>query len=203
MTSRIDRRSKPGAQAALLAALQSLLADGASFSSITVEDLTTRAGKSRSSFYAHFPDMATLLRAGASTPYTELNRAAQTWWSLGSRSRQADLEAALSGIVDTYRDNALVIGALYDAATVDTTTRRLIEAAVDEWISMCTAHFELGRREHWVRNDLHARETATIVVWMLERGLDQLLTDCTSRRRRSLIAGLADWIWHAVYHGGS
>src|SRR5882724_12410734 len=97
--SRAERRDL--IKARLLAAVESLLAEGESFTELSVERLVSLAGVSRSTFYVYFEDKGELIRAWLTEIISELDVAAQEWWSLGTGGEPnstvswKDLRAAL------------------------------------------------------------------------------------------------------------
>lgn len=64
----------------LLDATERLMADGASFTELSVDRLATEAGISRASFYVYFEDKGDLLRRLASQVFEDLADAAERWW---------------------------------------------------------------------------------------------------------------------------
>ena len=66
----------------LLDATERLMADGASFTELSVDRLATEAGISRASFYIYFEDKGHLLRRLAGQVFDDLADAAERWWSV-------------------------------------------------------------------------------------------------------------------------
>src|SRR3954463_4716018 len=87
----------------LLDATERLMAQGASFTELSVDRLATEAGMSRASFYIYFEDKGHLLRQLAGQVFAELADAGERWWSVAQRHQRGDVFAALSAIVASYR----------------------------------------------------------------------------------------------------
>src|SRR5271163_1010147 len=85
----------------LLDATERLMSEGASFTEISVDRLSTEAGISRASFYIYFEDKGHLLRRLAGQVFGDLATGAERWWSVAWRHNPADVRAAMAGIIET------------------------------------------------------------------------------------------------------
>src|SRR5436190_15346342 len=119
--ARAARREELGRR--LLVAVETLLADGESFTEVSVERLVTEAQISRSTFYVYFEDKGDLLQALTADVMTEVIDAARAWWELPPGADRGDVEAAMRGIVATYRGHMTLMVAVVDAATYDARVR--------------------------------------------------------------------------------
>src|ERR1700752_1895629 len=79
----------------LLDATERLMRDGASFTELSVDRLSTAAGISRASFYIYFEDKGHLLRRMAGQVFADLADAAERWWSGAWRNATADVRPAM------------------------------------------------------------------------------------------------------------
>src|SRR5215213_596988 len=70
------------ARGRLLAAVERLIANGDSFTEISVERMVAEAGMARSTYYVYFADNGDLLRAWFAEITDELREAAASWWQL-------------------------------------------------------------------------------------------------------------------------
>src|SRR3954449_6809724 len=98
---RASRRDE--VRARLLAVVERLLAEGESFTEISVERMVAEAGMARSTFYVYFTDKGDLLRAWFARITDELRAAATGWWELHPPLGFHDVRAALATIVAAYR----------------------------------------------------------------------------------------------------
>ena len=87
--NRQERREQIERQ--LLDATERLMADGASFTELSVDRLATEAGISRASFYIYFEDKGHLLRRLAGQVFDDLADAAERWWGVARRRDPADV----------------------------------------------------------------------------------------------------------------
>src|SRR4051812_14316317 len=123
-SSRSQRRDE--ARRRLLGVVETLLADGESFTEISVERLVSEAGMSRSTFYVYFEDKGDLLRAWFEEVTSEISDAAADWWALDAGAGKSDLRAALDKVVKTYKPHTALMAATYDAAAYDPSIRDLV-----------------------------------------------------------------------------
>src|SRR5271163_5070712 len=106
----------------LLDATERLMSEGASFTEISVDRLSTEAGISRASFYIYFEDKGHLLRRLAGQVFGELATSAERWWGAAWQRNPDDVRAAMAGIVEIYRRHQAVLVALNEMAAYDPAT---------------------------------------------------------------------------------
>ena len=71
--------------------------DGASFTELSVDRLSTEAGISRASFYIYFEDKGHLLRRLAGQVFADLADSAERWWGVAWRHDPDDVRAGDGG----------------------------------------------------------------------------------------------------------
>src|ERR1700761_4149788 len=103
----------------LLDATERLMRDGASFTELSVDRLSTEAGMSRASFYVYFEDKGHLLRRLAGQVFADLAESAERWWSVAWRHDPEDVRAAMAAIIASYRRHQPVLVALNEMAAYD------------------------------------------------------------------------------------
>src|ERR1700751_5169373 len=86
----------------LLDATERLMRDGASFTELSVDRLSTAAGMSRASFYIYFEDKGHRLRRIAGQVFADLADSADRGWSVAGRHDPDDVGAPMAGIVATH-----------------------------------------------------------------------------------------------------
>src|SRR6201991_5144504 len=96
----------------LLDATDRLMADGTSFTELSVDRLATEAGISRASFYIYFEDKGDLLRRLTTQVFEDLASSGEKWWSVADRHDPADALAAITDIVAGYRRHQALLVAL-------------------------------------------------------------------------------------------
>lgn len=195
--NREERRERIERQ--LLDATDRLMADGASFTELSVDRLATEAGISRASFYIYFEDKGHLLRRLATQVFGDLTQAAERWWNVSGRRDPADVRAAMSGIIASYRTHQPVLIALNEMSAYDPlvgqTYRELLTGISDQ----LTRVIEDGQSVGAIRPQLQAAATASTLTWMVERTCHQNLPSHPASYDAELADTLTEIIWGALY----
>lgn len=195
--NRMERRERIERQ--LLDATDRLMADGTSFTELSVDRLATEAGISRASFYIYFEDKGHLLRRLATQLFGDLSAAAQQWWGVAARRDPADVHAAMAGIIASYRRHQPVLIALNEMSAYDPLvgqTYRELLAGISERL---TRVIEDGRSDGSIRSQLPAAVTASTLTWMVERTCHQNLPGQPPSYDAELADTLTEIIWGALY----
>ena len=188
---RIERR--------LLEATERLMADGTSFTELSVDRLATEAGISRASFYIYFEDKGHLLRSLAGQVFADLADAAERWWSVSRRRDSADVLAAMTGIVASYRRHQPLLVALNEMAAYDPLVGATYTEILDGIATRMTAVVEQGQRDGAIRASLPAATTANTLTWMVERACQQNLPSRPASFDPELAATLTEITWATLY----
>src|ERR1700744_1267586 len=106
----------------LLDATERLMSNGASFTELSVDRLSSEAGISRASFYIYFEDKGHLLRCLAAHVFSDLAEGGERWWRVASRRDPEDLRASLAGIIAPNRRHHPVLVGLSEMAGYDPPT---------------------------------------------------------------------------------
>jgi AcrR family transcriptional regulator len=183
----------------LLVAVEELIAEGESFTEVSVERLVSAAGVSRSTFYVYFEDKGDLLRAWLAEIIAEVTDGARDWWMLSGESTRDDLRKALARVVKTYRPHTTLMAAVYDAAAYDASVREEVTAMMDANIAALRSHIKKGQKAGFVDPDLAPAETASWLTWMAERGLHQLVRTANDAQVERLIDAYTSIIWNTLY----
>ncbi|MGV0739574.1 TetR/AcrR family transcriptional regulator [Mycobacterium syngnathidarum] len=194
---REERRERIERQ--LLDATDRLMADGTSFTELSVDKLATEAGISRASFYIYFEDKGHLLRRLASQVFGDLTQAAERWWGVAGQRDPADVHAAMAGIIASYRRHQPILIALNEMSGYDPlvgqTYRELLTGITDQ----LTEVIEGGQADGSIRPQLPAATTASALTWMVERTCHQSLPSQPASYDAELAATLTQIIWGALY----
>lgn len=190
----------------LLRAVEESLAEGTSFTELSVERLVARAGVSRSTFYVHFGDKGTLLRELTADLVAQLLTAGRAWWGGEAPPSRAALRVLVAGIVETYGPHAELMRAVTDTSAHDPAVREVFRELTGRYVEELGAHIERGQTAGTVRRDVPARATAEMLTWTAERGLGQMLrtpipdgedTDPATRAVEAFTAV----VWNTLYEG--
>lgn len=199
-TSRQERREQIERQ--LLDATDRLMADGTSFTELSVDRLATEAGISRASFYIYFEDKGDLLRRLARQVFGDLTADAAQWWTVAERRDPTDIHSAMARIIASYRTHQPVLIALNEMAGYDAqvgeTYRDLLNGIGDQFARV----IEAGQADGSIRATLPAATTASSLVWMVERVCQQNLPSHPSSYDDELAVALTQIVKGALYLEG-
>ena len=183
----------------LLDATERLMGEGASFTELSVDRLSTEAGISRASFYIYFEDKGHLLRRLAGQVFGDLTSGAERWWGVAWRHDPDDVRAAMAGIIESYRRHQPVLVALNEMAAYDPPTAETYRELLTAISRRMTRVIEDGQADGSIRRELAAATTASALTWMVERACQQNLPVKARDYDAELAATLAEIIWGALY----
>lgn len=198
--NRRERREQIERQ--LLDATDRLMADGASFTELSVDRLSTEAGISRASFYIYFEDKGDLLRRLARQVFGDLTDDAAQWWTVASRRDPADIHAAMTRLIASYRRHQPVLIALNEMAAYDGQVGETYSELLTGIAAQFTAVIEAGQADGSIRPGLLAGPTASSLVWMVERVCQQNLPTQPTSYDTDLASALTEIIRGALYLEG-
>ena len=185
----------------LLAAVEKLLAEGESYTELSVERLVSEADLSRSTFYVYFEDKGDLLQQLTEDVISNFMTAAAAWWDLPPGASREDVKAGLKQLVEVYRPHGILMGAVVDASSYDPGVRERFGEMLQRSIGEVARHIREGQEAGSVRKDLDPDATAGWLTWMTERGLYQLVRGSDDKQAEVLAEALADVIWNTLYEG--
>ncbi|WP_029367314.1 TetR/AcrR family transcriptional regulator [Mycobacterium sp. UM_WWY] len=195
--NREERRGQIERQ--LLDATDRLMADGTSFTELSVDRLATEAGISRASFYIYFEDKGHLLRRLATQVFADLAGAAQRWWAVAERTDPADVYAAMAGIIASYRRHQPVLIALNEMSGYDPLVGETYRELLVGIAAQLARVIDAGQAAGTIRAQLPAQTTASTLTWMVERTCHQNLPSRPASYDAELARTLTDIIWGALY----
>lgn len=196
-SSRAQRREE--IRDLLRGGVESLMAEGESYTGLSVERIVKQAGISRATFYVYFEDKSDLLRALAEDFIERLLEAAAAWWTLTGDAAKSDLRLAMRAIFDAYLPHKLVMSAVVEVASYDARLAELFGDLLERTISQVARHIELGQAEGFVTAGIDPRRTAAWLTWMAERGLYQLVAPADEQAVERLLDGITDITWNTLY----
>lgn len=184
----------------VFSAVERLLAEGASYTELGVQQIADAAGIGRSTFYVHFVDKSDLLIRLTRAATEELFGAAEAW--LGSFSAEEGYEAlvvALSEVASQRRQRAGVIEALAEVAAYDRDVRMFWRERIERMAALfrdgIVAEQEAGRTS----SDVNADHTATFLAWGVERTFVQHDSESDPQGDDPFAAAMARVIWLGIY----
>jgi TetR/AcrR family transcriptional regulator, ethionamide resistance regulator len=184
----------------LVQAAGALLAEGESFTDLSVEQITARAGISRSAFYFYFRDKRELLTRLAAQLGGDFYQLADQWWTGGVPVTREGLKETLTYVLKTYREHAPLMAALIEAGGYDAEIAGFWRGLMERFWDATREHIKLQQKAGKAI-ELPADATAFALVWMTERVWYQHVTGAISEPipDEDLVEALTGIIWCAVY----
>jgi TetR/AcrR family transcriptional regulator, ethionamide resistance regulator len=184
----------------LFDALERLLAIE-TFPELTIDRIIGEAEISRSTFYFHFVDKATLLLALSEDIFATAADTAAPWWDMDpAEVTRTRLMAHLRLIFALYVEHGAVLKALVDAAGYEPLIQQRLAEMPVGYIDRLEAHLIRGQGGGVIHASLQPRVSAHWVVWMLERGLYQLVAKAEDDAEfDELLESATDLILNALY----
>jgi AcrR family transcriptional regulator len=191
------RRREQARQDIVRSALE--LAEGGPFRDVTVDEIASRAGLSRSAFYTHFRDKHELLLVAVGEVAAELYRMAERWWS-GEGAPAELVRRAIEGVVAVYAENASLLRLATEVSTYDEDVREFWLGISERFIVATAAHIRAEQEAGLISGTLDPRVTSEALHWMAERSCYVYLGR-GERTPEEVVAALAP-VWTAVLYPG-
>lgn len=193
--SRDERR--PDVERRLIAAVVELCSGGALFADLSIARIVRTAAIGRATFYLYFPDRSAFVLRLVDHVRAELaGSVAAVWRAAGDRGA---LETALADFVEIYAREYPLITAVIDAAVTDARVAGQIEANLQSFIDESTRTIEAAQKRGIVRGDLPASETASALVWMVERTCYRMIGGSDEQQRARLNQALTTITWQSLH----
>jgi AcrR family transcriptional regulator len=185
-------------QAAVLAATEDLLREGASYADLSIEAIARRAGLGRTAFYFYFRDKRELLMRLTEDVNDQLFAQADVWFS-GRGEPAQELRAALTSIAALYDEHGVLLRAIVEVSTYDEEVARFWRGLMGRFTSATRRRIEREQAEGRGAPG-HPEAIAFSLCWMTERVFYQRLVQDEPPSRDELVGALCD-IWVRSVYG--
>jgi TetR/AcrR family transcriptional regulator, ethionamide resistance regulator len=179
-----------------------LVENGPRYADLSVEAIITAGGISRSTFYVYFEDKGDLLVAMAQDVIGDLLADGASWWELPVGATREDLHKALRVPIDTYRKHRTILGTVAETAAYDPRVREQQRKLIDQVVTALTTYIGDAQRAGVADVHLDAARTAQWLIWMIERGLYQLVGAADNEEAECQLDALTEIVWRVVYLSG-
>jgi AcrR family transcriptional regulator len=186
----------------LVSVVESLVENGVRYADLSVEAIITAGGISRSTFYVYFEDKGDLLVAMAQDVIGDLIADGDSWWELPVDATRDDLRKALRVPIDTYRKHGTILGTIAETAAYDPRAQEQQQNLIDQVVTALTTYIGDVQRAGVADTDLDAARTAPWLIWMIERGLYQLVGAADDEEVECQLDALVEIVWRVVYLSG-
>ena len=182
--------------------VENLVENGVRYADLSVEAIITAGGISRSTFYVYFDDKGDLLVAMAQDVIGDLLADGASWWDLPVDGTREDLRKALRVPIDTYRKHRTILGTIAETAAYDPRAQEQQQNLIDQVVSALTTYIGDAQRAGVADAHLDAARTAQWLIWMIERGLYQLVGTADDEEVERQLDSLVEIVWRVVYLSG-
>lgn len=181
-----------------MATLKRLMVDRPRFTDLTLVELLSETGLSRTSFYKYFESKGDVLAAWFADAVEQLLAAPRPHAGPGAPSRE-DLQLTLQAVADVYRTELSLMAAVYETAAHEFDMRERLAEALKEMEGRVRRHIMRGMREGWVNPELDAAAIAVWIVSLCEAGLRHIIGPADPAALPEAIAAGADTLWFTLY----
>ena len=182
--------------------VEDLVENGPGYADLSVEAIITAGGISRSTFYVYFEDKGDLLVAMAQDVIGDLLADGASWWELPVDATREDLHKALRVPIDTYRKHRTILGTVAETAAYDPRVREQQRKLIDQVVAALTTYIGEAQGAGVADARLDAARTAPWLIWMIERGLYQLVGAVDDEEVERQLDALTEIVWRVVYLSG-
>jgi TetR/AcrR family transcriptional regulator, ethionamide resistance regulator len=184
-------------QAAVLAATEALLSEGASYADLNIERIATRAGISRTAFYFYFRDKRELLLRLTEDVNELLYQQADIWFS-GAGDPEPEIREALRNIAALYAEHGVLLRAIVEVSTYDEEVEEFWRGLLGRFIDASRRRIEAEQRAGRAAAE-DAQATAFALCWMTERAMYQHLVQREPFPASAMVDALAGIWLRSVY----
>ena len=192
-----SRREAAGTN--VLEAVERLLADGAGYTELGVQQIAEAAGISRSTFYVHFTDKNDLLVRLTRASTAELFAAADAWLARPYEEGIGPLEEALAEVCAQRRKHSAALNALAEVASYDPAIGEFWRAQINAFADRFARRLAADKRAGHTAPGLDARNTAMFLTWGVERAFEQQMIGGQPSGDAKLVRATARSLWLTIY----
>jgi TetR/AcrR family transcriptional regulator, ethionamide resistance regulator len=183
----------------LLPSVEALLAEGESYTDLSVDDLIERAEVPRSTFYYHFRDKGELLIAISADAVNEIVTVSEGLYEPGLHRSRMQFEQAVRRTVLTWLSHVPLMNALSELAAYNPAVKEQFLAGWHKAQQRVAEHIRDGQEEGFVRADLHPEYVGGWLTWMAERGISMVAWPAPQEHLDQIAGALAATVWHTLY----
>lgn len=197
-----DSEGSVGAVEKLIEAFERLLAQGESFTTISIERLAQEADLVRATFYLHFRNKGELVDYLMKNVSKELKTAAIHTLRKSEKLGRAEFQDFMREAVELHFRHRSAIRAMAEVAAYDAKVAKTYRSFWQTQAADTRLVFERLRAAGNAHPDAEP-EIADLVIWTAERGCAQMLNDTDSIERRHQFADMLTHLaWSAMARPG-
>jgi len=186
-------------ETAVLAAVERLLADGASFTELGVQRIAAAAGVARSTFYLCFQDKTDVLIRLTGTMKEELYAMGEKWRPSGPGGGAEGLAALYEAQLAYYRDRAPLLAAIAEVTAYDETLREESVRSIGRFAKRITSKLKEEQRAGRLSADLDPVIAGRVLAWSGEQVIARQVAIGNPKEDAKVARELADSQWFGTY----
>ncbi|GII56813.1 hypothetical protein Pth03_52020 [Planotetraspora thailandica] len=193
-----DRRA--AVEAEVVSAARRLLARGAGFTELGVQQIAEEAGVARSTFYLYFRNKSDLLLQLAGELKQRIYDLGASWTPTGPGGGLDGLAANYEAMVRFYRENAEVLAAIAETSAYDPEVRDYWEGQLARFAGRVAEVVAEEQRAGRTAGDFDPVTAGRVMVWGGERVIGRHVAMGDAAADASVARELAGQHWFGVYH---
>jgi TetR/AcrR family transcriptional regulator, ethionamide resistance regulator len=179
-------------------ATERLMADGLSYTELSVDRLATEAGISRATFYIYFEDKRQLLLDLTRQVTMKLAEAAAIWFDVAERRDPDSARRSVRQIIAVYREHQAVLTAMFELAGYDPVVaeahRAMVHAVAEQALAALNRAVAAG-----APGPEHGWETSCALAWMIERTCHQMVRNSEPTADNAIADAVTEIVWRTWY----
>jgi AcrR family transcriptional regulator len=175
-----------------LKATRELLEEGASFAELNVSRIAEKAGRTRTSFYAYFPDRRELLARLTGELADQLFASAEGFFA--GATEPPEIRRTLAEILSAFNAHSTLVRAVVEASGYDDDVAAYWRGVIDRFIDRAQQRIQETRG----LAPAEARAVAFGLVWMIERSFYQQAVRGTELTDDVVLDALTDLWWRGL-----
>ncbi len=183
----------------VLDAVERLLAEGSSFTELSIKAIADEAGMGRSTFYSHFADKTELLMRLAESATTNMFAETNRWLASTNKTEIGTLPDSIERIIAEYREHQHVFAALLAATGYDPEIEEFWHGHIQQLALSGTETLNRARATRHLGPDVDIEQTATMIAWSLERTVSMHSAHRPQSEDQTLATTIARVIWLAIF----
>jgi AcrR family transcriptional regulator len=183
----------------LLRGVEALLAEGSSYTDLSVDEIIESAGVPRSTFYYHFRDKGELLTSISAEAVAAIVDVSDGLYVEGLHRSRATFKSAVRRTAETWLEHVPLMNAVAETAAYNPAVKEQFLAGWRHAQQRVAEHIREGQAAGFVRADLHPEYVAGWLTWMAERGMALLVWPAPKTQLDDVIDALAATVWHTLY----
>lgn len=191
-------RRREAIETALVNATNELVADGQSFTEISVDQLARAAGISRSTFYVYFRDKGDLVGRISQQMTNELVAASSSWIPYAEKAVWADVRHAVLNIMRVYERHGALMAALIETAAYDPDVAELSRQMMTRFVDQIRTGYDRikAANRHHPSGSIDA---VKVLPFMLERSCYFYARGRSANELEWLAESMTHVLWASLY----